>query len=141
MPGPKPVQPEPKTVTVPIAPAAVIQSAAQSLVADGFEIATSDATAGLLVAKRRATLDKAKGYVTCRWGADAPGAAGVDTQVQVTVAARAAASSSTVTITSKAKSASIPLHQTVNSPDASEENCATSGAAENHVLKAIGAAP
>lgn len=141
MPGPKPLQPEPKTVTVAIAPASVVQAAAQSLVADGFEIATSDASGGLLVARRRAKLDKAKGFVTCRWGVDAPGAAGVDTQVQITVAALASSVGSTVTLTSKAKSASIPMGQTVNSPDASDDNCATSGLAENHLLKTIGAAP
>jgi len=137
MPGPKPPQPSPLTIKSARKPAEAVQAAARSLVADGFDIKTSDAAGGILIASKTATLDKAGDYIVCRWPRTAPGAPGVDTEVTVRVVAQASDSGSDVVITSSAKSAMPNFGVKLQSTDASTDNCATGGLAERHVADAL----
>jgi hypothetical protein len=137
VPAPKPPQPAPLVIASGVPPAAVVQRAAQALITDGFEIATSDAAGGILVARKTTTLNQSAGFYVCRWGASAPGAASVQTELTISVIAKAAGQGSDASLTAHTRTAHINYGQNVRSADASVDDCATSGLAESHVAAAI----
>src|SRR5262245_39073958 len=127
---PKPTPPAPQLTRTNRPVSQVVEIAAQTLTADGFEVTVSDATAGLLTAKREQR-NKREGTV-CRWKPNSLNEASPNTRIiVVSVTARPDSGQTAVQVTSRVR-VSIPS-LSVDSDD----DCVSDGTAETKVLDAL----
>lgn len=132
---PAPAQLGPRSLHSAKASSQAAQAAAQTLVADGFEIVTSDATNGIVTARR---LRAAKGnddFVVCRGAKNSIAATNKETTITVSFIAKPAAAGSDITISNNVRVAFPGLTGLLASAP-NEEDCASTGVAETHLAAA-----
>ena len=126
-------QPEPVTLASPLAPSAVVQTAAQVLAAKGFTLTTSDAAGGIIVAARPVVKGTSSDWFACRWGPDAFGSKITTGSLTVTVTARPATAGSAVMIVGTAHS----VAHLDGLPDTPDKDCVSNGKTERAIASAV----
>lgn len=128
---PKP--PEPKRFTMPMLPSTVVQSVARVLVADGFDITTSDANAGVIAAQRQRGPKQQPEYLTCVGHPNSLATQGRTTTLRVNVSAVGNGSGSEITIRTSVRS-----EYRGDGLEANDRDCVSSGKTEAAIAAAVG---
>jgi hypothetical protein len=136
---PKPAQLAPKGVASAKAAAEAAQVAARALAADGFEITLSDASAGIVTAKRVKAKDGNSAFVVCRFAHRSIAETNMETTITITVSAKPEATGSSVIVTNAVRATFPSLQASIyTATPPSDDDCASTGLAEEHVLRALG---
>jgi len=139
------VQPAPIQAPAPVqlqssrAPATVVTAAAQHLVAQGFDIVTSDATAGLLTARRTQSPQLWASAIRCRFGTNTLAHSRGNATYTVTVTAAPATAGTSVTVQGRVRMSyqNIPgISAGMTAPD-SDTDCGSTGVVEQQLAQAI----
>jgi hypothetical protein len=125
---PQPTPPAPAQIATASPPSAALQRVSQSLLANGFEIVTSDATGGVLVLQRHFGVKQGRDYLTCWGDPNSISASSRETTLRVNVVA----APGTVTVRSSAKS---EWPGTGRAP--SEEECVSSTKVESEIATIV----
>lgn len=133
--APPPVTaPAPREFAVAVTPVAVVQRAAQRLTIDGFSVLASDATGGLLTATLARTGSGSWGpFIACRFADNSIGHANGTATLTVRLAAQAAGAGSKVFI----GASTLTVISAGMLSGTSQDECASTGLAEQHVADAI----
>lgn len=133
---PKPPALTPTALHSQKSPIAAVQAAAQALAAANFDITSSDANGGIIVASRTRRLTKVDGSVVCRIAVTDDTAFGLLTELQITLIAKQVVDGSDVSINSKVLSA-MTKREKLGASFASEDDCASTGKVEAAVASAL----
>lgn len=130
--------PAPLDFTAPVAPAQVVQRAAQRLTIDGFTVTTSDATGGILTATLTRRGEGTWGpFIACRWSDKSLAHSNGTATLTARLTAQSASTGSKVFI---ATSTYTVIDAGMLSSK-SDTDCASTGVAEQHVAEAVTATP
>jgi hypothetical protein len=130
---PDPTPPTPAAIVVPQSPAAVVQLSARELLGQGFELVTSDAAGGVLVAQRKRAPKQQPEYLRCAGHPNSLGTQGRTTTLRLNLAAvRRDSMSSEVTIRSSVRS-----EYRDNFLEPNDTDCVSSYRAESLLIAAL----
>ena len=131
-----PVQPAPLTIPANRSVHDATQRAANSLVVDGFDIATSDVNGGIVSARRVRSDSGNAGFVTCFYKQRSMAGASLRSALTITLAVKPSDSGSVATVTSRVL-AEYPTLTGMLARQPNETDCASSGLAESHIAAAL----
>lgn len=132
-----PLPPAPEQLTVTKSPGEATQIAARELTAAGFEITTSDAANGTVVATRLRTPEAHAGDVACKFQKGSIHDRRADATLVVTVNARPAADGSQVQISSVVRTDLSRVPPPFAKEGTNETDCVSAGAVEKRVAAAL----
>lgn len=134
---PKPAQLAPRSVQSSRSPIEAVQIVARTLAADGFEIVTSDATGGVVSAKRlRAKLGNAD-FISCRFAAGSLANNNMETTLFVTFTAQKSDAGAAGTITSRVNVAFPGFQGSALAMPPSDDDCTSNGTEESKIAAAV----
>lgn len=134
---PRPTPLGPTRVVVHRTPAEVVRIASQVLAAQRFEIATSDAAAGSVVASRARSAEEQDGDIACDFPHGSAAARNVMATLRLRLNAHSTQSGSEVILTSSVRTIS-PQLSAADTPRATGENeCVSTGAVEQRITDAL----
>lgn len=130
---PNPTQPSPAVLAVPRNPAEVVQLSARELLSQGFDLVTSDAVGGVLVAQRKRAPKEQPEYLTCSGHPNSLGTQGRTTTLRLNLAAvRKDSTLSEVTIRS-----TVHAEYRGGALEANDTDCVSSLRAESLLIAAL----
>ena len=131
-----PPAPAPQALHVAQAPPAVVQTAAQELIRDGFEVMQSDAAGGVLTAQRATDNKGDETVLTCDFRKGSMLDANLRAVLTVSLSARADSAGSAVTIAAHVHS-SYPRLTGILAVAENDKDCVSNGVTERRIVNSL----
>jgi hypothetical protein len=136
-PQPPLTQPEPATLRTSRSKAEIVQAATRELGSAGFEIATSDTTAGTVTAKRTRERRGNFDYITCKFAEASLAETNLVSTLTVTVTTTSSGGTNTVGVAATVLSTYPGLEDSPLPRSESRTDCVSTGVIEKQITTAI----
>jgi hypothetical protein len=138
-PTPMPVQPSPVVLSTARTSIQATQVAAQQLAVDGFDLITSDATGGVITAKRTRAKDGNSGFIACFFKPGSLAASNMESTITITFTATQIETGSSIRIVSRVHTSYPGLANAgmllARAP--SDDDCASNGTEDAKLAAAV----
>jgi len=134
-----PAPPAPQEFHAALTPQRAVAASGHVLVADGFDIQTSDAAAGIITAKRQRSPHGNDSLIVCKFKPGSIGSNAMTTTLSVSVSARPASDGSDVLISGRVHSSYGTTSGRMIGLEDSDADCASNGSEERRIAAALAA--